>query len=119
VPVFSEGRHLFRQLNCTGCHILDSFPGNRNTGSAAERHHGEDEPGVDPEVDPLPARLAAEDEDAEPVARSHRPGREEAYAPGSPEYATWETQMKSRRSTVASYLIERSENPDQSRPHAT
>src|SRR5262249_48091740 len=31
-PTLSEGRNLFKRLNCTGCHILDGFPGNRNAG---------------------------------------------------------------------------------------
>ncbi|MFS8069852.1 MAG: hypothetical protein ACMG6S_26095, partial [Byssovorax sp.] len=32
VPTFSEGRALFRKLNCTGCHILDGFAWDRNAG---------------------------------------------------------------------------------------
>ena len=32
VPTLTEGRYLFKKLNCTGCHILDGFAGNRNAG---------------------------------------------------------------------------------------
>ncbi|HEY3593148.1 MAG TPA: hypothetical protein VGL13_04720, partial [Polyangiaceae bacterium] len=32
VPLLTEGRYLFRKLNCTGCHILEGVPGNRNAG---------------------------------------------------------------------------------------
>jgi cytochrome c2 len=117
VPVFSEGRHLFRQLNCTGCHILDNFPGNRNTG---------------PQLNDLTAKTSPEwilKWIRYPRAWRHKtkmpnlwpapidPAAKVPYAPGSPEYATWEAQMKEQTLDVAAYLIERSDNPS-TRPHA-
>ncbi len=117
VPVFSEGRHLFRQLNCTGCHILDNFPGNRNTG---------------PQLNDITAKTTPEwilKWIRYPRAWRHKtkmpnlwpapidPAAKQPYAPGSPEYATWEAQMKEQTLDVAAYLIERSDNPS-TRPHA-
>ena len=117
VPLYSEGRHLFRQLNCTGCHILDNFPGNRNTG---------------PQLNDITAKTTPEwilKWIRYPRAWRHKtkmpnlwpapidPAAKKPYAPGSPEYAAWETQMKAQTLAVASFLIDRSERPE-SRPSA-
>jgi cytochrome c2 len=117
VPIFSEGRHLFRKLNCTGCHILDNFPGNRNTG---------------PQLNDITAKSTPEwilKWVRYPRAWRHKtkmpnlwpppidPAAKVPYAPGSPEYATWETQMKEQTLDVAAFLVDRSENPS-TRPHA-
>jgi cytochrome c2 len=111
VPLFTEGRHLFRQLNCTGCHILDSFPGNRNTG---------------PQLNDITAKTTPEwilKWIRYPRAWRHKtkmpnlwpapldPAAKQPYPPGSPEYAEWEAQMKQQTLDVAAYLIERSDNP--------
>ncbi|MBI2892978.1 MAG: c-type cytochrome [Deltaproteobacteria bacterium] len=107
-PTLTEGRFLFRKLNCTGCHILDGFPGSRNAG-----------PGLDavaskvsadflytwmryprlfragtrmPNMWPLPL----DPETKEPVARA------------SPVYREWERERERDVTAIAGYLIAKS-----------
>ncbi|HEX9296736.1 MAG TPA: hypothetical protein VF881_12915 [Polyangiaceae bacterium] len=112
VPVLSEGRHLFKKLNCTGCHILDGFPGNRNAG---------------PQLNDITAKVGPEwllKWIRYPRAWRHKtrmpsvwpapvdPASKLPYAPTSPEYVKWEAGMKAESLAVASFLIERSEHPE-------
>jgi cytochrome c2 len=117
VPVFSEGRHLFRQLNCTGCHILDNFPGNRNTGPQLNDITAKTNPAWILKWIRYPRAWRHKTKMPNLWPAPIDPAAKVPYAPGTPEYATWETQMKEQTLDVASYLIERSENPS-SRPHA-
>jgi cytochrome c551/c552 len=117
VPVFSEGRHLFRQLNCTGCHILDNFPGNRNTGPQLNDITAKSNPAWILKWIRYPRAWRHKTKMPNLWPAPIDPAAKIPYKPGSPEYATWETQMKEETLDVASYLIERSENPA-SRPHA-
>ncbi len=117
VPLYSEGRHLFRQLNCTGCHILDGFPGNRNTG---------------PQLNDVTAKASPAwilKWIRYPRAWRHKtkmpnfwpalidPAAKVPYDTGSPEYAIWEKQMKEQSLDLAAFLIDRSDRPE-TRPSA-
>lgn len=117
VPVFSEGRHLFRQLNCTGCHILDNFPGNRNTGPQLNDITAKTNPAWVLKWIRYPRAWRAKTKMPNLWPAPIDPAAKKPYAPGSPEYATWEAQMKEQTLDVAAYLVERSENPA-TRPHA-
>jgi cytochrome c2 len=117
VPVFSEGRHLFRQLNCTGCHILDSFPGNRNTGPQLNDITAKTNPAWILKWIRYPRAWRHKTKMPNLWPAPIDPSAKKPYPMGSPEYATWETQMKEQTLNVAAYLVERSENPA-SRPHA-
>jgi cytochrome c2 len=117
VPVFSEGRHLFRQLNCTGCHILDNFPGNRNTGPQLNDVTAKATPAWILKWIRYPRAWRHKTKMPNLWPAPIDPAAKTPYPPGSPEYATWETQMKEQTLNIASYLVERSETPA-SRPHA-
>jgi cytochrome c2 len=112
VPMLTEGRFLFRKLNCTGCHILEGFPGNRNAG---------------PELNDITAKVAPEwalKWIRYPRAWRHKtrmpnlwpppldPASKLPYAESSPEYAKWQETMKQESLAVASFLVERSEHPE-------
>lgn len=113
VPTFSEGRALFKKLNCTGCHILDGFAWDRNAGPALDN--------VSAKVSPewllswirYPRGFRAKTRMPNLWPRPLDPGSKRPYAEGSPEYLQWETQMREQTTAVASYLIERSDNPSQ------
>ena len=117
VPVFSEGRHLFRQLNCTGCHILDSFPGNRNTGPQLNDITAKTDPAWILKWIRYPRAWRAKTKMPNLWPAPIDPAAKKPYAAGSPEYVTWEKQMKEQTLDIAAYLVERSENPS-TRPHA-
>ncbi|HEY4117738.1 MAG TPA: c-type cytochrome [Byssovorax sp.] len=117
-PTLAEGRALFRKLNCTGCHILDGFAWDRNSGPSLDNvtakvspeyiltwirnPRGWREKTRMPNLWPKPLDVA-----------SKRP-----FAPGSPDYAKWEAQMREETVAVASFLVDRSDNPA-SRPGAS
>jgi cytochrome c551/c552 len=111
-PTLTEGRNLFKRLNCTGCHILDGFPGNRNAG---------------PELDDISAKVSPKwlltwiryprmwrNKTRMPTLwpvpmdpESKRP-----YPENSAEYQTWNARMRSETLAVAAYLWDRSEHPE-------
>lgn len=116
-PTFADGRALFRSLNCTGCHILDGYPWDRNTG---------------PNLDNVTAKVAPEwiltwlrnprgwrAKTSMPNLwpKLLDPASKRPYPPGSPEYAKWEATMREETVAVASFLVERSDNPS-TRPGA-
>ena len=110
-PTFAEGRNLFRQLNCTGCHILDNYAWDRNAG---------------PSLDNVSAKVTPEW--ALAWVRNPRGWRAKTRMPnlwpwpldpaskrpvpqGSPEYDKWQVQMREETVAIASFLFDRSENP--------
>jgi cytochrome c551/c552 len=111
VPTYSEGRALFRKLNCTGCHILDNFPWDRGAG-----------PGLDDitaKVSPewlltwvrYPRGWRAKTRMPNLWPKPLDPASKRPFLPGSPEYQQWEEQMREQTVAVAAYLIERSDSP--------
>ncbi|HKQ71899.1 MAG TPA: c-type cytochrome [Polyangiaceae bacterium] len=117
VPLLTEGRYLFKKLNCTGCHILDGFTGNRNAG---------------PQLNDITAKVTPEwmlKWVRYPRAWRHKtrmpnfwpapldPASKLPYPEGSPEYVKWEASMKEESLAIASFLMERSEHPE-TRPGA-
>jgi cytochrome c2 len=111
VPTFAEGRALFKKLNCTGCHILDGFPWDRNSGPSLDRVTAK----VAPEWlltwirDPRGWRAKTRMPNLWPKPLD--PASKRPYPPSAPEYQKWEAQMREETIAVASYLIERSDNP--------
>ncbi len=111
VPTYSEGRALFRSLNCTGCHILDGFPWDRNTGPALDN--------VTAKVTPEwlltwirnPRGWRAKTSMPNLWPKPLDPASKRPLPPGSPEYEKWEAQMREETVAIASFLVERSENP--------
>ncbi len=116
-PTLSEGRALFRQLNCTGCHILEGFPWDRNAGPALDN--------VTAKVTPEwiltwirnPRGFRAKTSMPNLWPKPLDPASKRAYLPGSPEYQRWEANRQEETLAIASFLIERSENP-KTRPGA-
>jgi cytochrome c2 len=111
VPTFDEGRALFRSLNCTGCHILDNYPWDRNAGPALDNLTAK----VTPEWlltwlrDPRGWRPKTSMPNLWPKPLD--PASKRPYADGSPEHQKWQRQMRDETVAVASFLVERSENP--------
>jgi cytochrome c2 len=117
VPSYSEGRHLFRQLNCTGCHILDGFPGNRNTGPQLNDITAKTNPAWILKWIRYPRAWRHKTKMPTFWPSPIDPAAKVPYEPGSPEYAIWEKQMKEQSLDLAAFLIDRSERPD-TRPSA-
>jgi len=114
-PLLTEGRYLFKKLNCTGCHILEGSPGNRNAG---------------PQLNDLTAKVAPDwllKWIRYPRAWRHKtrmpnfwsapidPASKLPYPEASPEYLKWQAGMKEESLAIAAFLVERSEHPE-SRP---
>ena len=112
VPLLAEGRYLFKKLNCTGCHILEGFAGNRNAG---------------PQLNDITAKVAPDwllKWVRYPRAWRHKtrmpnfwpapvdPASKLPYPESSPEYLKWEAGMKAESLAIAAFLIERSEHPE-------
>ena len=111
-PTFAEGRQLFRKLNCTGCHILDGYPWDRNSGPALDNMTAKVDARVDPQLDPLPPRLARQDAHAEPLAQAARPCvQAPAARRARPSTRSGRRPMRDETVAIASYLVERSDNP--------
>jgi cytochrome c2 len=111
VPTYAEGRALFRSLNCTGCHILEGFPWDRNAGPALDN--------VTAKVTPEwlltwirnPRGWRAKTSMPNLWPKPLDPASKRPLPPGSPEYDKWERQMRDETVSIASYLVERSESP--------
>lgn len=111
VPTLAEGRALFKKLNCTGCHILEGFAWDRNSGPSLDN--------VSAKVSPewllswirYPRGFRAKTRMPNLWPRPLDPGSKRPYAQGSPEYQQWETQMREQTTAVAAYLVDRSDNP--------
>ncbi|MFO0758339.1 MAG: c-type cytochrome [Byssovorax sp.] len=110
-PTVSEGRALFKKLNCTGCHILDGYPWDRNAGPSLDN--------ITAKVSPewllswirYPRGFRAKTRMPNLWPKLLDPASKRPYAEGSPEYQQWEAQMREQTVAVAAYLIERSDNP--------
>ncbi|MEJ7728936.1 MAG: c-type cytochrome [Polyangiaceae bacterium] len=118
VPTFDEGRAVFRSLNCTGCHILDNYPWDKNAGPNLDNLTAK----VTPEWiltwirDPRGWRAKTSMPNLWPKPLD--PASKRPYAAGSPEFEKWQKQMRDETVAIASFLVERSENPA-TRPGAT
>ncbi len=117
VPTFTEGRHLFRKLNCTGCHILDGYPWDRNSGPGLDN--------VTAKVTPEwilgwirnPRGWRAKTRMPNLWPKPLDPASKRPIPPSSPEYDKWKATMRDETVAIASFLVERSENPS-TRPGA-
>lgn len=118
VPTITEGRALFRSLNCTGCHILDGFPWDRNAGPALND--------ITAKVDPPwiltwlrnPRGWRAKTSMPNLWPKPLDPASKRPFSPGSPEYQAWEKQMRDETVAIAAFLVDRSDNPS-TRPGAS
>src|SRR5262249_1461789 len=110
-PTYSEGRALFRKLNCTGCHILDGYPWDRNSGPGLDNVTAKVSPACLLTWVRYPRGWRAKTRMPNLWPKPLDPASKRPYAPGSPEYQQWEEQMREQTTAVASYLIERSDNP--------
>lgn len=110
-PTLDEGRQLFRQLNCTGCHLLSGFENNPDQG---------------PQLDDISAKVTPEwllkwlrhprgwrAKTSMPNLwpRPLEPASKLPYAEGTPEYEKWVKERTEETIAVAAYLWDRSENP--------
>ncbi len=110
-PTLEEGRSLFRQLNCTGCHLLEGFDNNPN--------HGPQLNDISAKVTPEwllswlrhPRGWRAKTSMPNLWPRPLDPASKLPYAEGSPEYERWDKERTEETIAIAAYLFEMSENP--------
>jgi cytochrome c551/c552 len=110
-PTLDEGRRLFTQLNCTGCHLLEGFQNNPEQGPQLND--------IAAKVSPewllswlrYPRAWRAKTSMPNLWPRPLDPASKLPYPKGSPEYQKWERQRRDETVAVAAFLIERSENP--------
>ena len=111
VPTFTEGRALFRKLNCTGCHILDGYSWDRNSGPGLDN--------VTAKVTPewilgwirYPRGFRAKTRMPNLWPKPLDPASKRPIPSTSPEYEKWNATMRDETVAIASYLVERSDNP--------
>lgn len=110
-PTLDEGRATFRQLNCTGCHILEGFPDSRTAGPMLDDISAK----VSPEWlltwirDPRGWRAKTSMPSLWPAPLD--PASKNPYPSDSPEYKKWERSMRAETINVAAFLWDRSERP--------
>ncbi|HZO15443.1 MAG TPA: c-type cytochrome, partial [Polyangiaceae bacterium] len=114
-PTLDEGRTLFRQLNCTGCHLLEGYDNNNDAGPQLND--------ISAKVTPEwlltwlrhPRGWRAKTSMPNLWPRPLDPASKLPYTEGSPEYEKWKKQRTEETLAIAAFLWERSENPS-SRP---
>lgn len=110
-PTLDEGKYLFRQLNCTGCHLLEGWDNNRDAGPQLNDIGAK----VTPEWlltwlrDPRGWRAKTSMPNLWP--RPLDPASKLPYGEGSPEYQQWVEERTTETLAIAAYLLEMSENP--------
>jgi cytochrome c2 len=110
-PTLDQGRFLFRQLNCTGCHLLAGFDNNKDAGPKLDNISAK----VGPEWlvrwirNPRGMRGKTSMPNLWPQPLD--PASKVPYAPGSPEYEKWKQLRSEETVAIAAFLYERSENP--------
>lgn len=110
-PTLSEGRQLFKKLNCTGCHILEGFAWDRNSGPNLDN--------VTAKVTPEwlltwirnPRGWRAKTRMPNLWPKPLDPASKRPLAVGSPEYEKWKASMRDETVAIASFLVGRSEDP--------
>lgn len=117
VPTFTEGRHLFRKLNCTGCHILDGYPWDRNAGPGLDNVTAKVSPEWILEWIRFPRGWRAKTRMPNLWPKPLDPASKRPIPAGSPEYEKWKSTMREETVAIASFLVERSDNPS-TRPGA-
>ena len=111
VPTFSEGRHLFKKLNCTGCHILDGFAWDRNTGPELDNITSKVSPEWVLEWIRYPRGWRAKTRMPALWPKPLDPASKRPVPAGTPEYEKWKSAMREETVDIASFLVERSDNP--------
>ncbi len=116
-PTMDEGRQLFRQLNCTGCHLLQGFENNPDQGPQLDDISAKVKPEWLLRWLRQPRGWRAKTSMPNLWPRPLDPASKLPYAEGSPEYAKWQKERTEETIAVAAYLWEKSEDPG-SRPGA-
>jgi cytochrome c551/c552 len=111
VPTFTEGRALFRKLNCTGCHILDGYPWDKSSGPGLDNITAKVSPEWILQWIRFPRGWRAKTRMPNLWPKPLDPASKRPIPPGSPEYDKWQAQMREETVAIASYLVERSDNP--------
>jgi len=111
-PTAVEGRNLFKRLNCTGCHILDGFPGNRNAGPSLNAISAKVSPKWLLQWIRYPRAWRSKTRMPAIWPIPVDPETKRAYPTSSAEYAKWETKMKAETLAISAFLWERSEHPE-------
>ncbi|MEO7095929.1 MAG: c-type cytochrome, partial [Polyangiales bacterium] len=111
-PVLTEGRHLFKRLNCTGCHILDGFPGNRNAGPQLNEISAKVSPQFLLQWIRYPRAWRAKTRMPNLWPVPIDPETKRPFPEGSAEYTKWNERMRSETLAIAAYLWDRSEHPE-------
>lgn len=116
-PTLSEGRAIFRKLNCVGCHVLEGVLQERKAGPAILDLTAKVSPEWLLRWLRNPRGLRAKTSMPNFWPRPLDPVSKRPMAEGTPAFAAWQEQRKLETVAIASSLVERSERPA-SRPEA-
>ncbi len=110
-PTLDQGRWLFRQLNCNGCHLLEGYESNKDAGPQLNDISAKATPDWILSWIRNPRGFRAKTGMPNLWPTPIEPASKVPYAEGSPVYTNWHTARADETLAVASYLYERSENP--------
>jgi cytochrome c2 len=110
-PTLAEGRQLFRKLNCTGCHILDGYPWDRNSGPSLDNVTAKASPEWILTWIRYPRGWRAKTRMPNLWPKPLDPASKRPLPESSPEYAKWKASMREETVAIASFLVEHSDNP--------
>jgi cytochrome c2 len=118
-PTLDQGRSLFRQLNCTGCHLLEGYANNQDAGPQLNDVSAKTDPRwmLTWLRDPRGWRGKTSMPNLWP--RPIDPASKIPYPEGSPEYLKWEKERAEETIAIAAYLYEMSDNPSKRGKDAT
>jgi cytochrome c2 len=110
-PTLDRGRQVFRQLNCTGCHLLSGFENNRNAGPQLNELSAKVKPAwlLTWLRDPRGWRAKTSMPNLWPAPLD--PASKLPFPPGSPEYEKWDRERSQQTLAVAAYLFDKSDAP--------
>lgn len=117
-PTLDQGRFLFRQLNCNGCHLLEGYENNKDAGPALDQVTAKAEPEWLLSWIRYPRGFRAKTSMPNLWPQPIEPASKVPYAEGTPEHTKWHTARADETVAIAAFLYERSENPA-SRPGAS
>jgi len=110
-PTLDQGRWLFRQLNCNGCHLLEGYESNKDAGPQLNDISAKATPEWVLSWIRNPRGFRAKTGMPNLWPTPLDPASKVPYADDSPEYAKWHTSRADETLAVASFLYERSESP--------
>jgi cytochrome c2 len=108
-PTLDQGRWLFRQLNCTGCHLLEGFENNKDAGPQLNDVSAKVKPEWLLSWMRYPRGFRGKTSMPNLWPAPLDPASKVPYQAGSPEHDKWKQDRADETLAIASFLYERSE----------